>query len=340
MKLGIGFFGELSIRQMIHCSIEAERCGFDSLWIADHYLLREVSAASAAILGSTNRITIGIGTLNPYTRHPAVVAMAAATLQEYAPGRIILGVGAGVRHKDALLGEVKGSDLIAMEECVMTVRHLLKGETVSFRGKTMNVKGIKLGFSHGEQTIPIYIGAMGPKMLELSGSMADGVLLSAGAVTRYIEEARSRVAVGARRVDRDPSEVPVSSYVLLSMDQDEERARNYARNLVATFIAQPFFKPIVELSGVSNDEVLAVREAWVRGGTQEAREVVSKETIETFAIAGNPKECRRRMLDFVKTGVDELILVPCGPDLMDVTLSSMEIAAWRDDWPSDSRQKA
>ena len=159
----------------------AEDRGFEAVWQAESRLVREATVPMAAFLAQTARIRVGAGVVNNWTRNPALLASTFSTLDDLAPGRVILGIGAWWDPLAAKVGIERSRPLTAIRETVEAVRALLADETVTYHGDFVHLDGVELDYVHQERRpkeVPIYIGATGMKMMELAGEIADGVLLN------------------------------------------------------------------------------------------------------------------------------------------------------------------
>jgi 5,10-methylenetetrahydromethanopterin reductase len=159
----------------------AESKGFEAVWQAESRLVRDAIVPMAAFAATTTRIKIGAGVINNWTRNIGLLAATWLTLDDLAPNRMICGIGAWWDPLAKNVGIERRKPLLAMRETVEVLRRLLRMENVSFQGEFHNVTGIELDVVHGRReprNVPIYIGATGDKMMELTGEIADGVVLN------------------------------------------------------------------------------------------------------------------------------------------------------------------
>ena len=156
-RLGVSFWPEVfSASDVVKYSREAEKKGYDSVWIAEHYLFRDAFATLGAVALATSRIRLATGVVNPYTRHPAFIAMSVATIDELSNGRAILGIGSGVSFWIEEQMAMKMERPVSVtKESIQVIRRLLSGETVSYKGRTFTLRGMKLGFKTCQADIPI-----------------------------------------------------------------------------------------------------------------------------------------------------------------------------------------
>ncbi len=185
MRVGLCFDGFYSINEMVELAGFADEVGMDSIWMSDHLCFRDSLTSAMAFLATTKRITIVPAPLSPYTRHPMLSAMAIATMEELAPGRVAATTGTGNATALQEVGVRVTRPLKTMREYMQVLRAFLGGETVHFHGEVFNINGAIMGFKPSSP-IPIYMTAVKPRMLSLAGEIGDGVLLSAGCAPGYI----------------------------------------------------------------------------------------------------------------------------------------------------------
>ncbi len=178
LKFGIEFVPREPYWKITCYAIQAENGGFSNLWITDHYANRNVYVTLAAAAIYTNKITIGTGVTNPYMVNPVVTAQAISTLNDLAQDRVVLGIGAGDKTTLEAMGVDMQKPLAAVAETVDIFRKMTNGENVAYKGEVFKTAGAKFLFKP-KSGIPVYIGAQGPKMLELAGKIGDGVLINA-----------------------------------------------------------------------------------------------------------------------------------------------------------------
>ena len=229
------------IRDGIEYVKYAEEKGFEAVWQAESRLVRDAIVPMAAFAACTERIKVGSGVINNWTRNAALIAATFLTLDDLAPDRVICGIGAWWDPLASNVGIQRTKPLQAMREVVEVVRRLLNAETVTFEGEFVQVRGIKLDVVHGNtgpRNVPIYIGATGPKMLELSGEIADGVVLNYLVKPEYNLEAMDRIEAGAKRAGRSIDEIDRPQLVVCSMDPDRRRGLDGAKKMVTQYLAQ------------------------------------------------------------------------------------------------------
>jgi 5,10-methylenetetrahydromethanopterin reductase len=301
---GVGFETIDSLRQIEYVR-RAEEMGFGTAWVPEDYFWRGAFSLASAIACSTSRMRVGVGVLNPYTRHPALTAMEFAALMEISRGRAILGIGAGVRHWiETQMGIPWEKPATSMREMVEIVRRLFRGEPVTVDGKVFRTQAAKLSFPSPSAEIAIHLGVMGPQNLALAGEIADGVLLSAMTSPAYARFAVDNVRRGAERAGRSIGEIEFGAFLLISVSEDERRARDAVKPVLATLLslvsATPDI-PILSVAGIDPDEVRRFGEAYAQG--ELPTRLVTDKMIDTFAIAGGPEQCRAALAELVDAGI-------------------------------------
>ena len=308
------------IRDGIEYVKYAEEKGFEAVWQAESRLVRDAIVPMAAFAACTERIKVGSGVINNWTRNAALIAATFLTLDDLAPDRVICGIGAWWDPLASNVGIQRTKPLQAMREVVEVVRRLLNAETVTFEGEFVQVRGIKLDVVHGNtgpRNVPIYIGATGPKMLELSGEIADGVVLNYLVKPEYNLEAMDRIEAGAKRAGRSIDEIDRPQLVVCSMDPDRRRGLDGAKKMVTQYLAQqPHFAKALGADASLVNEIKS-RLGWpaTEEEIESAMELVPDEMVQMVAAAGSPEECRAKVQEYIDNGCTCPILYPLGPDV-------------------------
>nr|MBN1229254.1 LLM class flavin-dependent oxidoreductase [Anaerolineae bacterium] len=298
----------------------AEERGFEAVWQAESRLVRDAIVPMAAFAATTSRIKVGSGVINNWTRNAALIAATYLTLDDLAPDRIICGIGAWWDPLAKNVGIDRKSPLTAMREVVEVVRRLLNAETVTFHGEYVQVTGIKLDVVHGRKgprNVPIYIGATGPKMLELTGEIGDGVVLNYLVKPDYNVQALEHLEAGAKRVGKSIDDIDRPQLLVCSMDNDRQRGLDGAKKLVTQYLAQqPHFAKAL---GADEGMVAEIKKRLGWPATEEqiedAMRFVPDEMVQMVAAAGTPEECRAKVQEYIDTGCTCPILYPLGPDV-------------------------
>jgi 5,10-methylenetetrahydromethanopterin reductase len=303
---------------------EIESLGFSQLWLTDSSLhARNCYAYLTLASAASSRLLLGTAVTNPATRHPAITAAAAATVDEISGGRLTLGIGAGDRPLLAL--GLRPSPLATLAAAIDAIRLLWRGEDVSLDagGFSMNAAHLRFG---ARPDIPVFLSASGPKTLELAGRIGDGVILLAGLFPEALDWAIGQVARGAQAAGRPRPHVAVFAYG--AIDEDEDAALENARSIAAWF---PQTAPhICDLAGLAPEIVTRVREAYQGGEFQEAA-VAAQQLPDSFvrkvALAGNGKRVMGQIRTVLGAGADSVHVFPIGSGRMNTVRSFA--GAWR-----------
>jgi 5,10-methylenetetrahydromethanopterin reductase len=308
------------LREAIEYVRYAESRGFEAVWQAESRLVRDAIVPMAAYAASTERIKVGSGVINNWTRNAGLIAATFSTLDDLAPGRILCGLGVWWEPLASKVGVSRRKPLQAMRETVEVVRRLLAMEKVSFKGEFVQVEDVEIDIVHGDRSpkrVPIYIGATGMKMMELSGEVADGVLLNYLVSPAYNREAVEHLRMGAGRAGRGLDDVDRPQLIVCSLDRDRARALDNARELVTQYLGQQ--PHIMKASGVSPDllEEISRVLTWPAQEHQirEAMRLVPDEVVQLITASGTPDECRAKVQEYVEAGCTCPVLYPLGGDV-------------------------
>ncbi|HLK85554.1 MAG TPA: LLM class flavin-dependent oxidoreductase [Candidatus Binataceae bacterium] len=283
----------------------AERMGFDTFWVPEDYAFPGAFSSCAAIAASTSRIKIGTCVVNPFTRHPVLIAMELAALDQISAGRAILGLGASIRlWIEEQMAIRYDRPLAALRDAVAIIRGLFAGGPMEHRGKVFSAgAGIRFNLRPPRAEVPIYLGATSPRAIELAGEIADGWLpfgFGPQAIARGIE----RVRAGANRSGRALADFPFCSLIFTAVADDDRKARASIKPFIATmlgwFANQPEL-PIFTDHGIGPQEVNVVRQSFVRGEIRP--DMVSEAMIDAMTLAGNPERCRERLAALLDAGM-------------------------------------
>ncbi len=298
----------------------AESRGFEAVWQAESRLVRDAIVPMAAFAAVTDRIKVGSGVINNWTRNPAIIAATFSTLDDLAPGRILCGIGAWWDPLARQVGINRRHPLQAMREVVEVVRRLLAMEQVTYEGEFVSVHDIEIDIVHGERKpkqVPIYIGATGDRMMELTGEIADGVVLNYLVSPAYNTKALELLRAGAKRSGRSLDDIDRPQLVVCSLDKDRDRALDNARELVTQYLGQQ--PHIMKASGVSEDLLERINSVLTWPATEEqiraAMKLVPDEVVQLITASGTPEECRSKVQEYVDNGCTCPILYPLGDDV-------------------------
>jgi len=310
VTFGIATLGNVPPSETAAFASRAESYGLDYFWIADEnpaYPFRDVMVNLAAAALKTERIMLGSNICPVYTRHPALLAVAMQSLNEISNGRMIVGIGPGGSMTLPSLGIPTWSHpLRAMREATGILRRLFAGEEVNFRSDLFKVDRVKL-FPSGHSPIPIYFGVRGPRMLELAGELADGLLIQTP--PSYFAFELECINRGLARAGRTIDRLDIGSLGPFAVDHDGEYARELVKPAL-TYQVPDSPKAMRERIGVSDEETRRLREARLSQGAEEATRLVTKRMIDEMTVAGTPGQVTEKILIKIKMGINQFIFSP------------------------------
>ena len=298
----------------------AEQRGFEAVWQAESRLVRDAIVPMAAYAAVTEHIKIGSGVINNWTRNIGLLAATFLTLDDLAPGRIICGIGAWWDPLARNVGIDRKKPLTAMRETVEVLKRLLAMERVTYHGSFVNVEGIELDVVHGRKeprNVPIYIGATGDQMMEMTGEIADGAVLNYCVPPSYNEKALELISAGAKKAGRTLENIDRPQLVVCSVDMDHDKAIDTTRELLTQYLAQQ--PHIAKASGVSEEVVRQIQSilGWpaTHEQIQKAKHLVPEDLILRITASGTPDEARAKVDEYCKNGCTCPILYPVGGDV-------------------------
>jgi 5,10-methylenetetrahydromethanopterin reductase len=258
-----------------------------------------------AMMLNTTQVKFGTGVTNPLTRHPSVVGSAYATLEEYAPGRMIVGIGLGDSSVETM--GMKPAKLSYFEKTVQQMRDLLDGKEVQLETGKIHV------LHPCKRKVPIYIAASGPKMLELSGRIADGIIILVGVADEYIAHAREKIAAGAKAAGRNLDDISLVLWVPCAVSETAS-----AKDAVKAHVARVVAHPLPYVLDPNEQKILEeIRKTYdyYHHMDQQANhaEVIPDWLVDKFAIAGTVDQCRAQIERIKKTGIQQIAIIPYSP---------------------------
>ncbi len=303
MEYGVGLFPTEPLQKMIDLAKVSEELGYTHVWVGDSHLIwREAYVNMAAMALNTSRVKLGTGVTNPLTRHPSVVGSAYATLEEYAPGRTIVGIGLGDSSVETM--GLKPAKLAFFEKTLRQMRDLLDGKEVQLETGKIHV------LHPCKNKVPIYVAASGPKMLELSGRIADGIIVLVGVADDYIAHAKEKIGAGAKAAGRKLEDINLVLWVPCAVSDTAP-----AKDAVKAHVARVVAHPLPYVLDPNEQKVLAdIRKTYdyYHHMDQQANhaEVIPDWLVDKFAIAGTVAECRAQIQRIQKAGIQQIAIIP------------------------------
>jgi len=295
----------------------AEAKGFEAVWQAESRLVRDAIVPMAAYAAVTNKIKVGSGVINNWTRNIGLLAATFLTLDDLAPNRIICGIGAWWDPLAKNVGIERRKPLLAMRETVEVMRRLLNMERVTFHGEFHHVDNIELDVVHGRReprNVPIMIGATGDLMLEMTGEIADGCVMNYCVAPEYNDKALELLEKGAKKAGRKLADLDRPQLIVCSVDEDHDKAIETTKELLCQYLAQQ--PHIAKASNVSQEVIGNIQATLGWPATKEqinkAKHFVPDELVHKITASGTPAEARAKVAEYVKRGCTCPILYPVG----------------------------
>ena len=307
LSKGVGLFPTEPIDTMRGYVQQAEELGYDHVWFGDSQnIWRESSTVMGAAAVGTDRVVFGTGVTNAVTRHLSVLASHWATLAEYTGGRVALGIGTGDSSLRTM--GLKPLKLAELERAVTELRTLFRGESVR---EPSSGAEYHLNYLDGPVDVPVYIAASAPKILELSGRIADGVIVLVGTADQFIEGALERIRAGAARSGRTLDDLHIVLWTPTAIQDDPTEARDLVRAHVSRVAIRPLPAEIDPDLQQAVERIRQEYDYYHHMDTEaDHADLVPDELVDLFALAGTPDECQERVRQIAEFGVDQISIVP------------------------------
>ena len=290
----------------------AEDAGYESLWVTERYFHEEIFSLLGYLGAATERIKLGVGVTNPYTRNPALLAMATATLDRITGGRFLLGLGRSERSViQDKMGMSYGNSQAAMKAAVSLVRRLLSGERVTDSAGPFKLRNARLATTPIQQNLPIYLAAIGEKGLRLAGAIADGVLLNAYVPPSYIKYAVEEIRSAAQEAGRDPQSIDIACMLVVRMTDEPETLLPTLKKRIVRLLDEAYVGEILLGKGGFDPSILGpLRESYAKDEGKEAVGLITDEMVESFYLFGSEEKCKKRTAEYRQAGVDLPLFLP------------------------------
>lgn len=307
-RVALGLGGTLPVRQAIEYARHAEAQGLEACWLHEAYWNRDALSYLAAMAVNTNRLRLAAGCINPYTRHPVLVAASLATLDELSGGRMVLGFGTGYPARLDEQGIAHPRAAVAMRESITLIRRLWRGEKVTHAGRIFSATNVAISVRPAHP-IPVYLAGWGPRMLRLAGEICEGYL--ARAVESPASCRRLIGAVRAAAQGRPADSVDTAAYFLCAVDRDRAAARDAMRR--DPFVLYQFAvieDGVLAESGIDPGVKKPIADAFWRGALGEAARYAGDTLLDTFTLVGTADDVLQRLAAYTQVGVRLPILQP------------------------------
>lgn len=308
-RIGLAISGGLTATDIVECVTLAEQLGYESAWVAEGHGGDQFAVLAACAMATT-RILLGTSISSVFVRSIPTIAMAAATVDQLSNQRFILGLGSSHRVQvEPEHGITYTRPIQRVRESVEAIRTLLRDGVVSYQGETIQIGHFDLWFTPIRRELPIYLSALFPKMLEVCGELAQGVLMTRSTLATG-GAAAEHIAVGARRAGRRPEEIDLASLLPCSVAADRQAAFEAMRPGVALYAGFfPRYNRLMAESGFP-EAAQAIKAAWDRGDHEGAARAVPDALIDTTSVVGTPTECQERLAAYRRSGIALPIISP------------------------------
>lgn len=337
MTIELLVIGDCSIETMVERVKLAEASGYDKVFLADERFYREVYSCLAIFATNTTRVGLGPCVTDPFARHPALTAMAIATLDEISNGRANLGLGAGISGFNEL-GLVHNKRPRAIRESIDLIKALLKGGTVNFQGEVVRFKDGHLNFKPERSEIPIYVASNGPLGQRAGGAIGDAVIMEACGSVEEARALRSEVDRGATKADRAPGAVKLVARLNACVACDGRAARDVVRPTVARLLGRRALKlATAEAQGLAltAEAIASIGPAPYNEGVKpylHLLPLISDRHVDAFTLAGTVDEIVAHIVALRGAGIDSVIIRPFAAP--DVTIEQAIEIFGRQIWPA------
>ena len=301
-SFGVSFEGRETPEAMQAAVATADAAGVSTLWFAAHLFQKEPIAVAALALAASRRVNVALMAMSPYSVHPVYATMAAATLDEYFPGRVQLCFGVGAPRDLEAAGIAAPQPRKVMRETIAIARALLAGETVNHQGERFRVQGRSL--ASGARAVPIVLAASGPQRLALAGAVADGVLISAAAAPAFLRWTLEHVRAGEAKSGRQVRKIGL---VFAAMNRNEKAAHDSIRRVLAFVLRGAHHAHNLELAGGGLDQA-ALAEAFAREDWAAVDRLMHDDVVRRHAASGTPEQVRAAFAAYHAVGLDEVVI--------------------------------
>lgn len=290
----------------------AEDNGFDSLWVTERYFHEETFSMLGFLAAATQRIKLGVGVVNPYSRNPALLAMASATLDRISGGRFLLGLG---RSEQTVIqdkmGIPYGDSRAALVETVSHLRKLFAGERVTTEQGRSKLSNVRLATTPLQPRLPIYLAGIGTKGLRLVGEIADGVVLNAYVPPAYVRYAVAEIHSAATAAGRDPHAIDIACMLVIRLTDDPDSIRPALKQRIIRLLDEPHVGEILLEKGGFDPSILKPLRATIKNdGEKAAVPLITDAMVDAFYLVGSATQCKERIAEYRQAGVDTPLLLP------------------------------
>jgi len=292
----------------------AEANGYDDAWFADSGAPDSLTSV-AALAHRVKRLRVGVAVTPVFTRSPSVLAATAQVIGQVLPGRFVMGLGAS---SQTMMSNWNGLDyqkpLTRVKETAQLVRTMLSGEKTGFEGETLTSRGYRQ--PPADPTVPLYLAALRPKMIEMAAEVGDGVVFNLWpkkALPKMVEH----VHTGAARAGKNGADVEIVNRFMVLVTDDKQGGRERFRQNFAPYYATPVYNSFLSWAGYE-DAAAQIREGWAEKDRAKTTGALEDGLIDDIAIIGTEDECREKLRWAMDTGIHTCIIAPLSQDKAEV----------------------
>ncbi len=291
-----------------------DTAGFHSAWFPE-IIFSDAFTPMTVLATETDNLMLGTGIVGPWSRSPVVMAMTLSTLSHLCPGRIILGLGTQARpYVENWHGRHYERPLRAMREYITILKGLLSGELFTYEGEIFQVKDFQLKIPP-EHPVPIYMAAIGPKMIELSGEIADGLIGTLFPLSYVKDVVKPRLESGVKKAGRSLDDFVISNFLPTLVTEDDsafELNRGQVMQFATAEESSPAYADCTAAAGFA-DELAAIKEKIFARDFKGALAAIPPEMVDALTLSGTAEHIHERVRTYHEAGVHIVQALPTPP---------------------------
>ena len=310
-EFGMAMTGVFPVREGVELAKATEAVGLGSVWFAEDYFFRGGIPYMAAGSMATEKIRIGLGVVNPYSRHPALAAMEFATIDEMCNKRAVFGLGSGVPFWMDQMGLWDKKPISRTKESIEVIRKIMTGESVTHKGKYFETKAVQLVFKPVRKEAPIYLAFEGKQGMKLAGEIGNGAIMSIFCTPGYTKFAWERVEAGAKEAGKSLDDFEMVGYLPVVIDEDLDKAYDTVREFSKLYLPHSQAGgPLMEHAGVRPEDTMAFSEAAEKGDDARLGELITDKMLQELCVVGDVESCIKQIQDMIDAGANTPVAFP------------------------------
>jgi 5,10-methylenetetrahydromethanopterin reductase len=318
-RVAVGFNADVAVPEMMQHVIMSENLGLDSVWFHEHSFGRDAISYLSACAQNTKRIKLGVACLNPYTRHPIVLAMSMLTLQEASKRRVILGLGTGFPLRLDALGISHEKPIGVLRETIEICRSIWKGENLTREGRFFSLTKVKSMAASPNPMIPIFIAGWRTQMLALTGAIADGYMAKGGESPQSLSRIISKIRESAEKHGRNIGDLEICAYLLTYVAENKSKALDVIRrDPFVNYMLSVQDDYLYEETGINPELKKPIAENYFKGRIEDSSRYITNEMLNAFTLCGTVDEIQDRIEEYKRSGLDLPVLQPISMKADDV----------------------